>query len=151
MKFLLDLGIKMTESPYNTYFRYNQNSRFEINDLSAAIKNVYNYGSGSPKSIIGDCSSFVAALYYSFGYNVPASSGSWAKNAYGYKQRTDVVNMIPGDVIVWRNSSNTSGHVELYIGGGQSIGFGSEPPKIHTNWECFRNKYSNVSFYRVVE
>ena len=58
-------------------------------------------------------------------------------------------NMIPGDVIVWRGAK--SGHVELYIGEGKSIGFGSEPPKIHNNWNCFGNRYPTVSYYRIVK
>lgn len=141
---IIDLATTMTMDGYKEKFTYSQNGRYAIPRFAETLMNMYNTGEGS---IIGDCSSFVAALYYCFGYNVPTSSGAWKGNSFGYVQRTDMANMIPGDVIVWRGSD--SGHVELYIGGGQSIGFGSEPPKIHTNWNCF--KYPTVSYYRIVE
>lgn len=141
---IIDLATTMTMDGYKNRFTYNQAGRYTIPRFSEALMNLYNTGEGT---IIGDCSSFVAALYYCFGYNVPTSSGAWKGNSFGYVQRTDMSNMIPGDVIVWRGSN--SGHVEIYIGSGQSIGFGSEPPKIHTNWNCFR--YPTVSYYRIVE
>lgn len=141
---IVDLATTMTMDGYKEKFTYSQSGRYTIPRFSETLMNMYNTGEGE---IIGDCSSFVAALYYCFGYNVPTSSGAWKGNSFGYVQRTDMSNMIPGDVIVWRGSN--SGHVEIYIGSGQSIGFGSEPPKVHTNWNCFR--YPTVSYYRIVE
>lgn len=143
---IIDLATRMTESPYKDRFEYNQDNRYSISLFAQNLQSLYNTGEGY---IIGDCSSFVAALYYCFGYNVPTSSGSWAGNSYGYVQRTDMENIQPGDVIVGRNSSG--GHVEIYIGNGQSIGFGSAPPKIHSNWSSAFTRYPTVSYYRIVQ
>ena len=149
---IIDLAITMTMDGYKEKFHYCtytecthiKEGRYSIPIFAEQMNNIYKIGTGR---ISGDCSSFVAALYYCFGYNVPTAGRAWQGNSYGYIQRTDMANMIPGDVIVWRGPN--SGHVEIYIGNNQSIGFGSEPPKIHKNWNCF--SYPNVSYYRVVE
>lgn len=144
---IIDLATTMTMDGYKEKFTYTQAERMGIKDLSEALVTLYETQTGHIK---GDCSSFVAALYYIWGYNVPTSSASWSGNTYGYVKRTDTENMIPGDVIVWRNESARKGHVELYIGNGKSVGFGSEPPKVHT-WDYFYSLYPTVSYYRIVD
>lgn len=151
---IIDMAKTMTMDGYKEKFHYSTSTkcthekegRYSIPAFAEQLKSLYNTGTGK---ISGDCSSFVAALYYCYGYNIPTASGAWKGNSYGYVQRTDMSNMIPGDVIVWRGAK--SGHVELYIGEGKSIGFGSEPPKIHNNWNCFGNRYPTVSYYRIVK
>ncbi len=97
-----------------------------------------------------DCSAFVQALYWKLGYNVPGSSGAWIQGGHQYVAKTDMASMIPGDVIVW---GAKSGHVEIYIGNNQSIGFGSAPPKIHSPWNTnyFVTHYGACRYYRIVK
>lgn len=107
---------------------------------------------GVSDTIKSDCSSFVSALYYCFGYNIPESSGSWRNNSYGYIQRNDFSNIQPGDVIVYRNESKGTGHVELYLGDGKSIGFGSERGPLIRDYTSLKgSKYPTMSYYRIVE
>lgn len=55
-----------------------------------------------------DCSGFVVAVYRNMGYNINRSFGSFGRSV-------SVSEMQPGDVILY------SGHVSMYIGGGQEI------------------------------
>lgn len=148
VKPILDIAFTMTTSPYKEKFTYSQSGRYAISRFADAIETLYSTGNGY---IVGDCSSFVAALYYKFGYSVPTSSAAWLNS--NYRTRTDWENLTPGDVIVYRSSSG--GHVEIYIGDGKygentSVGFGSAPPKEH-NYKSAFTSYPRMYFYRVVE
>jgi hypothetical protein len=160
---IIDMATTFAGDDYFPYFHYSTYTadnckkksgqqhtliaRQSIQTIASNMQSIYDSQSGY---ISGDCSSFVAALFYNFGYNVPTSSGAWKGNSYGYKEFTDSSQLQPGDVIVWRTPGSSTGHVELYIGNGASIGFGSEPVTIHSNWNCF-NGYQTVSFYRVID
>lgn len=74
------------------------------------VGNPYVYG-GSSLTNGADCSGFVMAVYAQFGYSLPHSSGALA--GCGTAVSLDAVQ--PGDVICY------SGHVGIYIGGGQIV------------------------------
>lgn len=74
------------------------------------VGNPYVYG-GSSLTGGADCSGFVMAVYAQFGYSLPHSSGSQA--GCGTAVSLDAVQ--PGDIICY------SGHVGIYIGGGQIV------------------------------
>lgn len=130
----------------DAHFLYTYNTAYESQRMSPAVgaqvlESLYQTGQGYFK---GDCSIFVASLYYLFGYTVPTSSRAWIGNSYGYRARTDWANIQPGDVIVY------SGHVELFIGGDtgmRSIGFGGQGGPTVKNY----NYRTPIAFYRIVE
>ncbi len=75
------------------------------------VGNPYVYG-GSSLTNGTDCSGFVMSVYANFGVSLPHSSSSDRSQGYGVD---GLENAQPGDLICY------SGHVALYIGGGQIV------------------------------
>ena len=76
----------------------------------------YVYGTNGPNTF--DCSGFVQYVYKHFGYSLSRSSGTQANDGVAVSKS----NLQPGDVLIFRDTSNTRiGHVGLYIGDGQFI------------------------------
>lgn len=75
------------------------------------VGNPYVYG-GTSLTNGADCSGFVMAVYANFGVGLPHSSG--AQRGCGYDVG-GIGNAQPGDIVCY------SGHVGIYIGGGQIV------------------------------
>ena len=76
----------------------------------------YVYGTNGPNTF--DCSGFVQYVYKHFGYSLSRSSSTQANDGVAVSKS----NLQPGDILIFRDTSNTRiGHVGLYIGGGEFI------------------------------
>lgn len=91
------------------------------------IGNPYVYG-GTSLTNGADCSGFVMSVYANFGVSLPHSSSALAGVGYGvsYDQAQ------PGDIICY------SGHVGIYIGGGQIVNASSSETGIKTQSATYR-------------
>lgn len=76
------------------------------------VGNPYVYG-GTSLTNGADCSGFVMSVYANFGVSLPHSSAS--DRSQGYAVEGGLENAQPGDLICY------SGHVAIYIGGGQIV------------------------------
>ena len=95
------------------------------------VGNPYVYG-GSSLTNGTDCSGFVMSVYAHFGVGLPHSSG--AQRGCGYDVG-GLGNAQPGDIVCY------SGHVGIYIGGGQIV---------HASTAATGIKVSNASYRQVL-
>jgi len=70
----------------------------------------YTYGGTSPSTGF-DCSGFTSYVYKNFGVSLPRTSGGQAGAGVAVSRS----NLVAGDLIIY------SGHVAIYVGGGQVI------------------------------
>ncbi len=84
-----------------------------------------------------DCSQWVRAVYLRSGAGDP---GTWTGDMAGKAKKTS--NPVPGDIMLM------SGHVELYIGNGETIGHGSPPINKGTTayWRGRGGYYATYNF-----
>ena len=90
--------------------------------------NPYVYG-GSSLTNGTDCSGFVMSVYSAYGVSLPHSSS--ADRSVGYGVSTD--EMQSGDIVCY------SGHVGIYVGGGQIISASNPSDGIKYNSVNYRN------------
>ncbi|MBQ8983833.1 MAG: SH3 domain-containing protein [Lachnospiraceae bacterium] len=94
------------------------------------VGNPYVYG-GSSLTNGTDCSGFTMAVYAQFGYSLPHASS--AQKGCGTSVPLDQVQ--PGDIICY------SGHVGMYIGGGQIVHAGTESTGIYITSMYYDSPY----------
>ena len=76
----------------------------------------YVYGGMSPSGF--DCSGFVGYVYKQNGYSLKRVASDIYYNNGTYVEKA---NLVPGDLVFFSNSSDSIGHVGLFIGGTQFI------------------------------
>lgn len=94
------------------------------------VGNPYVYG-GSSLTNGTDCSGFVMSVYRNFGVSLPHSSG--ADRSVGYGVSGGLAAAQPGDIICY------SGHVGIYIGGGQIVHASTASTGIKVSSAGYRN------------
>ncbi len=87
-----------------------------------------------------DCSGFVAGVYGHFGVSMPHYSFKQAEAGYAVRY----ANAKPGDLIFYRTSGPTGGHIGIYIGNGQMISAKSTAEGI-----CIHSVNSSASGFTV--
>ena len=95
------------------------------------VGNPYVYG-GTSLTNGTDCSGFTMGVYKNFGVSLPHSSGAQRSCGYGVGSLAEAQ---PGDLICY------SGHVAIYIGGGQIV---------HASTAATGIKVSNVSYRSIL-
>lgn len=93
------------------------------------VGNPYVYG-GTSLTNGTDCSGFVMSVYRNFGVSLPHSSG--AQRGVGYDVG-GLENAQPGDIVCY------SGHVGIYIGGGQIVHASTAATGIKISTASYRN------------
>ena len=76
----------------------------------------YKYGGSSPETGF-DCSGFTTYVYAHFGYKLNRTAAGQTQNGIGVPWEE----LLPGDLLIFSNSSQTYGHVGIYIGDGYFI------------------------------
>ncbi len=118
----------MTETAEAEEVLSEEELRQQIVDFALQFEgNPYVYG-GTSLTNGADCSGFVMSVYKNFGVSLPHSSTS--DRYVGYNVGS-LANAQPGDLVCY------SGHVAIYIGGGQIV---------HASTEATGIKISNASY-----
>lgn len=80
------------------------------------LGNPYVYG-GTSLTKGTDCSGFTMRIYEHFGVTLPRT----AAQQYSASKHIEKKDLLPGDLIFYKDSSGNIGHVTMYIGGGKVI------------------------------
>ncbi len=76
----------------------------------------YKYGGSSPSTGF-DCSGFTSYVYKQFGYTLNRTAAGQTQNGIAVEWDQ----LLPGDLLIFSNSSQTYGHVGIYMGDGNFI------------------------------
>lgn len=87
-----------------------------VNYALQFVGNPYVYG-GTSLTNGTDCSGFTMSVYAHFGYGIPRTAGEQMNGL----SSVDLSSIEPGDLLFYRGSDGSIGHVTMYIGGGQVV------------------------------
>ena len=87
-----------------------------VNYALQFVGNPYVYG-GTSLTNGTDCSGFTMSVYAHFGYGLPRTAAAQMQGL----QSVDLSSIQPGDLLFYRGSDGSIGHVTMYIGGGQVV------------------------------
>lgn len=99
----------------------------------------YVYGGSGPTSF--DCSGFTMYVFKQFGINLPHN----AVTQSNYGSYVSKENLVPGDLLIFNNYSNTSiGHAAIYIGNGRIVHAANSKRGVTT--DSISSAYYNLRF-----
>lgn len=87
-----------------------------VNYALQFVGNPYVYG-GTSLTNGTDCSGFTMSVYAHFGYGLPRTAAAQMQGL----SSVDLGSIEPGDLLFYRGSDGSIGHVTMYIGGGQVV------------------------------
>ena len=87
-----------------------------VNYALQFLGNPYVYG-GTSLTNGTDCSGFTMSVYAHFGYGIPRTAGAQMDGL----SSVSLDSIQPGDLLFYRGSDGSIGHVTMYIGGGQVV------------------------------
>ncbi len=87
-----------------------------VNYALQFVGNPYVYG-GTSLTNGTDCSGFTMSVYAHFGYGLPRTAAAQMQGL----TNVDIASIQPGDLLFYRGSDGSIGHVTMYIGGGQVV------------------------------
>lgn len=87
-----------------------------VNYALQFVGNPYVYG-GTSLTNGTDCSGFTMSVYAHFGYSLPRTAAAQQQGL----TNVNLSDIQPGDLLFYRGSGGTIGHVTMYIGGGQVV------------------------------
>ena len=87
-----------------------------VNYALQFLGNPYVYG-GTSLTNGTVCSGFTMSVYAHFGYGIPRTAGEQMNGL----SSVDLDSIQPGDLLFYRGSDGSIGHVTMYIGGGQVV------------------------------
>lgn len=81
----------------------------------------YRWGGSLNAGWGSDCSAFVQYIYREFNIDLPRCSIDQAQVGKKVTQTLDVTKLLPGDLLFFRRSRGTIGHIGIYMGDGKMI------------------------------